>query len=412
MVEIRKPISIEEAIQRIMNEVKRGETEIVTLEEADQRFLAEDLIADHPIPFFDRSGYDGYALRAEDTQGADGERPIRLKVIESIAAGEVAVQEVGQGEAVRIMTGAQMPTGANAVVMLEHVQEIKHGSETWIEVSKPLQPGDHMALRGEDTQEGSILAKAGRRIQPGEMAMLATFGYAQVKVFKQPVVGIYTTGTELLPVDAPLEPGKIRNSNAYMLASQIHKAGGIPKYLGILPDDLELCYQSVSSAFEEVDYLITTGGAAVGDYDFVQTIVERLGAKLLFNKVAMRPGSVTTIAKLGDKWLFGLSGNPAACFVGFELFTRPVLRTYLGAIEPHLPRSQAILHTDIQSKNLFTRLMRAKLSFVQGQVVAEPVGLDKSNVVSPLIEANGLLIIPSGLTPDKGSLVEVIWFER
>lgn len=411
-MEQRTPIKVTEAIDRIMDNVKIGSTEMVGLSLSDQRFLAEDLIADHPIPFFDRSSYDGFAVRSEDTQEANANHPVTLKVIESIGAGELATQAIGSREAIRIMTGAQMPDGADTVVMLEDTQEIQKDKETWIQIEKPLNRAENMALRGEDTAKGTFLAKAGRQIAAGEMAMLATFGYHQVNVYKQPVVGIYTTGTELLPIDAPLEPGKIRNSNAYMLVSQIRGVGAIPKYLGILPDDFELCYQSVLQALEQVDYLITTGGAAVGDYDFVQSIVNKLDAKVLFNKVAMRPGSVTTVAKKGDKWFFGLSGNPAACFVGFELFARPVLRTFLGCNQAHLPRSKARLQIDIQSRNSFTRLMRAMIQIHGDQVQVSPVGLDKSSVVSALIEANGLLVVPAETKPCQGDMVEVIWFDR
>lgn len=411
-MEERIPISIEEAIEKVIQEARVGETETVPLLEAEGRFLAEDLIADHPIPFFDRSGYDGYALRAVDTEQASSKNPIRLQVIDTIGAGEVSGKQVGEKETIRIMTGAQMPAGADAVVMLEDVQVLELEGKTYIQLDRPLSEGENMHLRGEDTAEGTVLAQAGRQIRAGEMAMLATFGYAQVKVYKQPMVGIFTTGTELLPVDAPLEPGKIRNSNAYMLVSQVKRAGGIPRYLGILPDDLELCFQSVKEALQEVDFLITTGGAAVGDFDFVQPIIQRLGAKLLFNKLAMRPGSVTTIAKLDEKWLFGLSGNPAACFVGLELFVRPVLRTYLGEKNPHLQRSKARLEEDITKTNNFTRLMRAKLELREDRVIARPIGLDKSNIVSSLIEANGLLIVPPKTKLAKGDLVDVIWFDR
>lgn len=411
-MEIRKPISIEEAIGRVIQEAKVGLTETVPLLEAEGRFLAEDLIADHPIPFIDRSGYDGYALRAIDTEKASTDNPVCLQVIDSIGAGEVSSKQVKEREAIRIMTGAQMPEGADAVVMLEDVQAVEREGQTYIYVDKPLFKGENIHLRGEDTAEGTVLARSGRQIKAGEMAMLATFGYAQVKVYKQPVVGIFTTGTELLPVEASLEPGKIRNSNAYMLVSQVKRAGGIPRYLGILPDDLELCFQSVKEALQEVDFLITTGGAAVGDFDFVQPIIQRLGAKLLFNKLAMRPGSVTTIAKLDEKWLFGLSGNPAACFVGLELFVRPVLRTYLGEKNPHLQRSKARLEEDITKTNNFTRLMRAKLELREDRVIARPIGLDKSNIVSSLIEANGLLIVPPKTKLAKGDLVDVIWFDR
>src|SRR5690606_31201504 len=167
----------------------------------------------------------------------------------------------------------------------------------------------------------------GTYINPGIMALLATFGYDQVQVAKKPVIGIYATGSELLNVNEELAPGKIRNSNAYMIQAQLERAGGEAKLFGKLSDDFELCYEAIKNAIDEVDILITTGGVSVGDFDYLPSIYEKLGAEVLFNKIAMRPGSVTTVAQLNGKLLFGLSGNPSACYVGFELFVRPVFRT-------------------------------------------------------------------------------------
>jgi molybdopterin molybdotransferase len=413
MVEKRTAIQITQAIEKIMERVKEGETEKVPLPLADGRFLAEDLIADHPVPFFDRSSFDGFAIRVEDTKGASFETPIKLKVIESIAAGEVAEQEVKSQMAIRIMTGAQIPRGADAVIALELSKELIQGGEKWIQLNRPVLEGDNISYKGEDTPQGTVLAKKGRRISAGEMSMLATFGYHQVQVYKQPIVGIFVTGTELLPVEAPLVPGKIRNSNSYMLESQIRRLGARPKYYGILEDNFDLCLQSVHKALEEVDYLITTGGASVGDFDYVQAIMKELDADVLFNKVAMRPGSVTTVAQKEDKWIFGLSGNPAACYVGFELFTRPVLKTYLGSPYPHLPRSKAVLLHDISKPNPFTRFVRAHIQVKDHQVKVSTVGLDKSGIASALVDANALLIIPNGTKGvTQGDELEVIWLER
>jgi molybdopterin molybdotransferase len=413
MVEKRTPIQVKDAIDKIMVKVKQGETENVALSLADGRYLAEEIIADHPIPFFDRSSFDGFAIRSADTVEASFKQPVELKVIESIGAGEVAQQEVNPREAIRIMTGAQIPQGVDAVIALELTQELDRNGEKLIQLNRPVERGENISERGEDTAQGTILAKKGRRISAGEMSMLATFGYHQVKVYKQPVVGIFVTGTELLPVEAALVPGKIRNSNSYMLESQVRRLGAIPKYYGILADDFELCLAAVSKALEEVDYLITTGGASVGDFDYVQAIMRDLQAEVLFNKVAMRPGSVTTVATKGEKWIFGLSGNPAACYVGFELFARPVFKTALGSSSPHLPRSKAVLSHDIPKPNPFTRFVRAQVQFQHGQVEVSTVGVDKSGVASALIEANALLVIPRGTREvTKGEKLDVLWLDR
>ena len=413
MFENRKPIDVTEAIQRIIQKSTEGEIEIVPLAEAVGRYLAEDLIADHPIPFFDRSSFDGFAIIAEDTTNATFDNPLYLKVLESVGAGDIPTEIVGNLQAVRIMTGAQMPEGANAVIGLELTEEIEKEGETWIKINCPIEEGSNLSRKGEDVLKGTVLAKAGRRISAGEMSMLATFGYHQVKVYKQPVVGIFVTGTELLPVDAPLVPGKIRNSNSYMLLSQIKSIGAIPKYFGILPDVYELCFKAVSDAIKEVDFLITTGGASVGDFDFVQDILEELQAEVLFNKVAMRPGSVTTVATCNNKWIFGLSGNPAACYVGFELFTRPVLKIAQGATSVHLPRSKAIIEHDVTMSNPFARFTRAKAEIRGEKIYVNSIGLDKSGIASALVEANCLLFIPSRKKEiQKGELVTIIWLDR
>jgi molybdopterin molybdotransferase len=413
MVETRKPITFEAALEAILKHVNRGEVETVPLSEADGRYLAEDLVADHEIPPFDRSAFDGYALRSVDTQTATFDSPQELRVIESVAAGQVARQHLKSGEAMRIMTGAKIPDGADAILALELAQEVKKDGETWIRFNRPVTKGMHIAYTGEDTQQGTVLAPKGRKIGPGEKAILATFGYAQVSVYQQPVVGIYATGTELLPVDAPLAPGKIRNSNSYMLESQIRQIGARPKFYGILPDDYETCYQAFRAALDEVDYLLTTGGASVGDFDHIQRILADLEADVLFNKVAMRPGSVTTVAVKDNKWIFGLSGNPAACFIGFELFARPVLRYAQGSSDLHLPRVKARLKTDISKPNRFARFMRAKLDVDGSQLCVEPVGLDKSSVVSAIVNANGLLYLPPNYEDmAKGNEVDVLVFDQ
>ncbi len=410
MVEIRKSIPVSEAIERVMKKVKVGATERVSLLEVQGRYLGEDLSADHDVPLFDRSMVDGFAIRAADTS-EDG-RTVKLKVIEAIGAGYVAKENVHSGETVRVMTGAPIPAGADAVVMLEDVVEIKEESGTYIELSRRLQQEDNIGKKGEDMKKGTILVPAGHRIGAGDMALLATFGYDEVNVYKRPLVGIIATGSELVDVNEPLAPGKIRNSNSYMLQAQLHQLGAIPKYYGILADDFEKSYIAVKSALDEVDYLITTGGVSVGDFDFIPAIIEKLEADVLFNKVEMRPGSVTTVAYKEGKWVFGLSGNPSACFVGLELFVRPILKTYMGSSYPHLRTICAELTVDLGRRNEFARFVRAKVTTDEGKCYVTPVGLERSGIVSSLAEANALLYVPPKTELLKqGELVDVLCFQ-
>lgn len=280
-------------------------------------------------------------------------------------------------------------------------------------LSRRASKWEHIALKGEETKKGDVLVSKGTRINPGVTAFLATFGYADVAVVKQPVVGVLTTGSELLDVNEPLEPGKIRNSNSYMALAQIVRSGGIPKYLGKLEDDFDRCYEAVEKALEEVDILLTTGGVSVGDYDYLPAIYEKLGANVLFNKIAMRPGSVTTVAERNGQLLFGLSGNPSACYVGFELFVRPIVRSFLHSPAPHLHKTKAVLNGCFKEPNAFTRMVRGEISDEGGKLVVTPVGMDKSGAISSLAAANALIVLPGGEHGyDKGTEVNVLHLEN
>ncbi|WP_367617656.1 molybdopterin molybdotransferase MoeA [Salirhabdus salicampi] len=411
-MERRKPIKVTEALNRVMEFAFAGKTDNIPIEQALGRFLGEDLIADHDVPSFDRSPYDGFAIRAGDTEHGSRNHPIELEVVGEIGAGSVFTETVQPGQAVRIMTGAQIPDGCDAVVMLELTTEISKEGKDYIQLKRSFTSGDNISFKGEDTKKGTVLAPKGTYINPGVIALLATFGYKQVPVSRKPKIGVIATGSELLQIDEPLQPGKIRNSNAYMVCAQIERAGGIPVYFGQFSDDFETCYEQVIEAMDEVDFLITTGGVSVGDYDYLPAIYEKLEAKVLFNKVGMRPGSVTTVAEKDGKLLFGLSGNPSACYVGFELFTRPVIRTYLQCKHPYLRKETATLGANFPKPNPFDRFVRGHVTFEDGQLVVTPAGLDKSSAVTSLALANVLIVLPSGTRGyEKGMKVKAILLE-
>ncbi|WP_342508219.1 gephyrin-like molybdotransferase Glp [Sporosarcina sp. FSL K6-2383] len=392
MVEMRKPIPVAEAVQLVMEHIHIIGTEMVPLEHAYGRILAQPIIAQHDVPSFNRSPYDGFAVRAQDTLGAAGDNRVKFNVIGEIGAGYVADQEIGKGEAYRIMTGAPIPKNADAVVMLEQTVEQVDG----FTLRKPFSPGENISFKGEDATEGELLIEAGTVIHPGTVALLATFGYANVEVAKRPIVGILSTGTELLAVDEQLAPGKIRNSNGPMIAAQLDRMDIRYRSYGMQADDLDACTVIVEQALAETDVLITTGGVSVGDYDYLPAIYERLGAEVLFNKVAMRPGSVTTVAVLGNQLLFGLSGNPSACFTGFELFARPAIIGMMGGTAPYMPRMRAKLGEDFLKPNPFTRFVRAIWDMTPEGMVAVPAGFNKSNAVSSIAKGNCLMVLPSG----------------
>jgi molybdopterin molybdotransferase len=412
MLEKRTPIQIGEAVKRVMQYKLQGTTELVSIDESYGRFLSEDVKATSDVPHFDRAPYDGYAIRSEDTIEASQSNPIQFEVVDHIGAGMLTDKELGPFHAVRIMTGAQMPVGADAVVMLEITKASEQNGKRFMTVKKVHKYGENVSYRGEDAKEGEVLVDKGTRINPGIQAMLATFGYSEVPVAKKPIVGLYATGTELLEVGEPLEAGKIRNSNSHMIAAQIRRAGAEVRYFGQLPDDFDTCFDAVEKAINEVDLFITTGGVSVGDFDYLPQIYEKLGAEVLFNKVAMRPGSVTTVAQLDGKLLFGLSGNPSACYVGFELFARPIIRTMLFSGTPHLRKEKAILNADFPKANPFTRLVRSELTIEDGRLAVSPSGLDKSNIIMSLAGANSLMLLPGGTRGfERGVPVDVLLLE-
>jgi len=409
MVEKRTPLAVADAVQKVMEHKLEGQQEFVSIFDSCDRFLSEDLKADHDVPRFDRSAYDGYAVKSEDLADCSKENPLRLKVIDEIGAGYVCNKSVGRFEAVRIMTGAMLPPDCDAVVMLEDVIEASTLDDKHITISKPVLKGENLSFKGEDVQAGAVLVKKGTKIKPGIVALLATFGYEQVPVAKKPIIGVFATGSELLEVHEELEEGKIRNSNAYMVMAQIKQAGAEAVYFGKLADVLDESYQAMKKAMDTVDILLTTGGVSVGDYDLLPDIYRKLGAEVLFNKIAMRPGSVTTVAVLDGKLLFGLSGNPSACFVGFELYARPIIRTMLFSEKPHLTTASAILKEDFPTTNAFTRFIRSRAVLADGVLYTGPSGTDKSSIVSSIANANALTILPGGINGfKKGEQVQVI----
>lgn len=411
-MEMRKPIQVSEAIERILQFQHQGTTEYVSINDCDNRRLGEDIIAEEPVPSFDKSPYDGFAFNSEDTNGAGRNNPVQFMVVEHIGAGQVPVVKLEKGQATRIMTGAKIPEGADCVAMFEICQTFEDNDQNFMTIKRQIKAGQNIIEKGSEVTRGTKLVDRGKLINPGVKALLATFGHSEVCVAKRPVVGVVATGTELLDVDQELQPGKIRNSNAYMIESQIIRAGAECKYFGKMEDEFEPSYELIRNALSEVDMLITTGGVSVGDFDLMPAIYEKLGADVLFNKVAMRPGSVTTVANCDGKMMFGLSGNPSACYVGFELFTRPVIQESLFNPRPFHKRINAVLGVDFPKPNPFTRFVRCYTTYEGTQIQAQLAGIDKSNVVTSLAHSTGLMVLPGGTRGfTTGDEVDVLLLE-
>jgi molybdopterin molybdotransferase len=402
----REPIQVNEAQKKILSFADKNKKDMVNLLDSEGRRLAREITATSPVPHFDKSPYDGFAVRSVDTKGASAQQPVGLTVVGTIACGDTPDFRVQEGQAARIMTGAALPKGADAVIMFEMTTENEAHNEKHVGLKKELTAGENVIKYGEEAKEGDFLIQAGKRIGPGEMAILATFGYADVPVFQKPKVGVLATGSELLSPEQPLSYGKIRNSNSYMVVSQVKQAGGEPVLYPSLEDNPDEAEKTIRSILDEVDILITTGGVSVGDFDVMVEVFKRLDVDLLFNKIAMRPGSVTSCARFGSKMMFGLSGNPGACFVGFELFVRPYLQAVQGKSDPLLPQVEAFIGKDMSKPSSFTRFVRGQWKLENGKPVAYPVGLDKSAAVTNITDANCLIQIqPGGRGIGKGDAV-------
>lgn len=392
MLQIRNPIEIDEALHRMLDKCPIEKVKTVSLEKSKGYILAENIVATHDVPPFNRSRYDGFAIRSIDTKNASATNKISFRVVEHIGAGQVSKKELRPYEAIRIMTGAALPKQADAVVMLEQTELNGDG----FTVSKRFYQLDNVSLKGEDAKKGTVLVPRGSYIHPGVIALLATFGYTHVNVTKKPIVGIIATGTELLAVHDELKPGKIRNSNSSMVIAQLKRLGISANVYGMIDDSIDSCYQVMNQALTETDYVITTGGVSVGDFDYLPEVYRKLGAQTLFNKVAIRPGSVTTVASKNDKLLFGLSGNPASCFIGFELFVRPALKKIMGSNNLFLRQISATLMDDFVTSNRFTLFIRGIVSYDGEEVHVKSAGFSGSNAVSSLARANALIVLPAG----------------
>ncbi|ETT46468.1 molybdopterin molybdenumtransferase MoeA [Paenibacillus odorifer] len=390
----REALQVKEAQAKIIKYANPLESEDVSLYECCGRYLAEKVIAPHPFPAFNRSSMDGYAIIASDTRNCVNGQVVWLEIVDNIPCGAVPAVDITPGTAARIMTGAQVPVGADAVVMLEVTERREEDGKTYVGIRKKLEANSNITPQGFELSQGDLVLPIGRLISAGDIAVLAAFGLHTVKVYRRPKVAIFATGTELLEVHEPLEPGKIRNSNSPMLEALVKETGGVPVMLGAIVDDLELARSKVQMALETYDFVITTGGVSVGDYDIMGDLVREQSGNMLFNKVTMRPGSVTTAAVREGKLLLALSGNPGACFVGFQLFARPVISLMQSASQPFLPEWNVTLGTDYKRVNNFTRFVRARLEIKDGSLFAYPALIDESSVTVTIKDSDCLIVVP------------------
>ena len=398
-------LSVEEARARILDEVGRLGSERTALSEALGRVLDEEIVAPADVPERDNTAMDGFAVRASDVSDATSEAPVTLRVVETLAAGYVASRDVGEGEAIRIMTGAPIPGGADAIVVVERTESV--GDE--VKVFAAARPGAHIRRRGEDVRAGQVALRSGAELGAGEIGLCASLRRPFVRVARAPVVAVLSTGDELVEVGAAPGPGQIVNSNAFSLAALVREAGGLARIMPIARDVLE----EIAAALEEAsaaDVVIASGGVSVGEFDFVKAALDGLGATTRFWRVAMKPGKPIVFASLRGKPFFGLPGNPVSCMVGFHLFVRPAIRKMMGVRRTRLmrPTVEAELTNDVRSTGDRRTFQRAVVEWQDGRLVATTKAAQGSGVLSSMVGANGLVVVPEGVREiSAGNLVTV-----
>jgi molybdenum cofactor synthesis domain-containing protein len=398
-------ISVAEAIQIVRQQTATLETERVKLKEALGRVLAEEVVADTDLPPFDRAQMDGYAVRAEDVK----EAPVRLRIAGESAAGRGWHHQLEEGQAVRIMTGAPVPEGADSVQQVELTHELKDG--TVVELLETVETGKSIVKRGIEVQSGQTVLTSGTTINAAMMAVLAAFGYATVEVFRKPRVASLATGTELVAVHQKPGQDQIRDSNNYSIGAYAELAGAVVKRLPLTGDETSLLKRQIAEAAESCDLIVTSGGVSMGVYDVTKAALKELDAEIFFERVALRPGKPTVFARLPNGALvFGLPGNPVSVSVTFNLFARTALLVMQNAAEPVLKRETAILARSVKGTIDRESYLPAQLTVNDdAELIAFPLKWGGSSDFVAFAMTTALVIVPAGVRSiEAASLVNVL----
>ena len=394
-------ISVEEALARILTEITPLSVKLVPLPAASGLVLAQDIVAQEDIPPFANSAMDGFALLSQDSQPQHGQPP-RLRITGEVAAGYVADHAVEEGTTMRIMTGAPVPPGADSVIQVELTRteglEGLEGPESpdhaWVEILAAVPMGNNIRPAGEDMRRGQTVLHQGDEIGPWEIGVLATLGWPTIPVIRPPHVAILGTGDEVIDIAEPLRPGKIRNSNSYLLEAAVQQSGAIPHRLGIAHDTVESLREKFSEAVQ-YDLIITSGGVSVGDFDLVKNIMAEQG-QINFWRINMRPGKPVAFGHISGIPLLGLPGNPVSAAVTFELFGRPVIRKMLGHTRLIRPKVDVIVEDGVSDRAMRRHYVRAYVEWRNGHFVAHTTGNQGSHIMTSLLNVNALVIVPEG----------------
>ncbi len=400
-------LRIEDALNLILEHTPAAANnkEEVTLADALGRVLRQDVMSDLDMPPFDRARMDGYAVRSVDISRATPDQPVLLEEIGEAAAGQAFSGFVGVNEAVRIMTGAPVPPGADSVQKIE-VITVNAGV---VAIQEPTKPNQNVTPRGVEAKAGNLMLAAGAIITPAAAAVLASFGYAMVEVAHRPKLVLLSTGDELVEVWEKPQAAQIRNSNTFSLAGYAQAAGAEVLSAGIVRDDFTETKLAIAEAAAMADVVMLSGGVSMGDYDLVKPALMELGAEIFVEKVAMHPGKPTVFAKLGDTLIFGLPGNPVSVAVAFHIFARPALLKMQGARDIELPRVVAKVVTTVKGAPPRRSHQPARLMIRNGVAEVEPLKWAGSSDVVAFMQADALIVVPEDRKGyEAGELVEVI----
>lgn len=386
-------IRVEEALAQILDAVSPMALERVNILDALGRVIGEDIYADRTIPPKDNSAMDGYALRAEDTSGASDNNPAILEIVEEIPAGAIPEKRIGPGQASRIMTGAPIPEGADAVVQLE----LSRTEGDCVAILTEAGVGRDIRPAGQDVKIGEKVISRGEVVRPAEVGMLASLGCSTVPVHRRPLVAIIATGDELTEIDAPPSPWKIVSSNSYSLAALVLDCGAVPMQLGIAKDRKEDLVATFREAVQ-ADLIVSSGGVSVGDYDLVKEIMQEKGNRLQFWRIAMKPGQAMAFGAIGNVPIAGLPGNPVSAMVCFEQFVRPALLKMTGHTNLFRRTVQARLDENLSKLPGLRFFVRAQIRRGEDGYVAVTTGNQNSGILKSMVRANGLMILPEERT--------------
>ena len=404
---MKKFIALEEALEILNKNTKALKSEVVSIKDSLKRVLYGDVKSKINNPPFNKSVFDGYAFKSEDSKGTSKENPVELKIVDEIFAGDFSEIEIKSGEAIRIMTGAPIPVGADCVLKQEETE--RHGD--LVKIFKEIKANENISFMGEDIKIGETLIKKGKRLDYADLGIMASSGISEVLVYKKPRVSIISTGDEVCDINSTLKPGKIYDSNLYSLSARIEELGYHVLSMEHVGDNILKIGEAIEKAFEKSDIVFTTGGASVGEKDLMQKVSESIGFEKLFWKIKIKPGSAVVCSKKEEKILISLSGNPNAALTTFELLGKPVLKKLEGEEENiNIKREKGVLMDSFNKKSPQRRFLRGNVIYDEKGAKVYITQIKSGNgILSSLLNANCLIEIEKGNEGlNKGEVVNII----